>query len=75
MMERGGNVSAHVVRKGTLKAKHLSALVRRHVDVGNAILLTDEYSGYVGIANFMEHRTVNHQVWYVADDGTHTNSI
>jgi transposase-like protein len=75
MLERGGDVSAHVVKKGSLKAKHLSALVRRHVDTANAILITDEYTGYVGISDFMEHRTVNHQVWYVAPDGSHTNSI
>ncbi len=75
MIERGGNVSAHVVKKDRLKAKHLSALVRRHVDVENAILFTDEYKGYLGIRAFMPHRTVNHQLWYVADDGTHTNSM
>ena len=75
MIERGGNVSAHVVKKDHLKAKHLSALVRRHVDVENAILFTDEYKGYLGIKSFMPHQTVNHQIWYVADDGTHTNSM
>jgi len=75
MLQRGGKVSAHVVKKGSLRSKMLSSLVRRHVDVENAILFTDEYSGYVGIKNFMEHRTVNHQVWYVAADGTHTNGI
>jgi transposase-like protein len=75
MIERGGNVSAHVIKNRSLKSKNLSALVRSHFDIDNAILLTDEYSGYVGIKSFMEHRTVNHQAWYVADDGTHTNSI
>ncbi len=75
MMQRGGNVSAHVVKKNRLKAKHLNALVRRHVDTENAILFTDEYKGYLGIKTFMPHQTVNHQVWYVADDGTHTNSM
>ena len=75
MIERGGNVSAHVVKKDGLRARALSALVRRHVDTENAILFTDEYKGYLGIKTFMPHRTVNHQEWYVADDGTHTNSI
>ena len=74
MIERGGNVSAHVVKKDRLKAKHLSALVRRHVDVKNAVIFTDEYKGYLGIRHFMPHRTVNHQLWYVAEDGTPTNS-
>jgi transposase-like protein len=75
MIQRGGSVSAHVVKKDHLRAKSLSALVRRHVDVENAILFTDEYKGYLGIKSFMPHQTVNHQAWYVADDGTHTNSI
>ena len=75
MIERGGNVSAHVVKKDHLKAKYLSALVRRHVDIENAVLFTDEYKGYIGIKSFMPHQTVNHQVWYVAGDGTHTNSM
>ena len=75
MIERGGDVSAHVVKKDRLKAKYLSALVRRHVDVERAILFTDEYKGYIGIKTFMPHRTVNHQLWYVAEDGTHTNSM
>ena len=75
MIQRGGNVSAHVVKKDRLKAKHLSALVRRHVDIENAVLYTDEYKGYLGIKSFMPHQTVNHQIWYVADDGTNTNSM
>lgn len=75
MIERGGNVKAEVVKKADLTSKKLSALVRRNVDTENAILLTDEYKGYLGIKSFMEHRTVNHSAWYVAQDGTHTNSI
>ena len=75
MIQRGGNVRAEVVKKDRLKAKHLSALVRRNVDTENSVLFTDEYGGYVGIKNFTQHQTVNHRVWYVADDGTHTNSI
>lgn len=75
MIERGGNVSAHVVKKDGLRTRALSSLVRRHVDIENSILFTDEYKGYLGIQTFMPHRAVNHQEWYVADDGTHTNSI
>jgi hypothetical protein len=68
-------VRAHVVKINRLKAKHLNALVRRHVDVEDAILFTDEYKGYLGIKTLMPHQTVNHHAWYVADDGMHTNSI
>jgi len=75
MLQRGGRVKTQVVKKTDLTAKKLSALVRRHIDTANSTLLTDEYQGYVGIKNFMEHRTVNHAICYVAEDGTNTNSI
>lgn len=73
MIERGGDVRAEISKR--LRARDLSALVRRHVDIDNSILLTGEYKGYLGISKFMPHRTVDHKVWYVGDDGTHTNSI
>lgn len=75
MIERGGKVRAQVVTKKNLRSKGLSSLVRRHVDIANSTLITDEYGGYIGIKTFMPHKTINHSVWYVADDGTHTNSI
>src|SRR5208282_1530275 len=56
MIERGGNVSAHVVKKDGLRTHALSSLVRRHVDTENSILFTDEYKGYLGIQTFMPHR-------------------
>ncbi|CAO0820021.1 hypothetical protein DFAR_1310004 [Desulfarculales bacterium] len=31
----------------------LSALVRSHVDIKNATLITDEFSGYIRIKTFM----------------------
>lgn len=68
MVERGGRVKAMVSRHDRLKSKHLSALVRANVDIGNATLITDEYTGYIGIKNFMDHRTINHRHWYVDGD-------
>jgi transposase-like protein len=75
ILERGGDVRTKVVKKSDLTAKKLSALVRQHVDIANSTILTDEYAGYDGIKKFMEHRTVNHSICYVGEDGTHTNSI
>jgi len=74
VVERGGNVKAEVIRDRNLSSKRISALVRRHVDVKNSVLVTDEFKGYIGIKKFMPHKTVNHQVWYV-DGDIHTNSI
>lgn len=74
MIERGGNVKARVSKKGELTANKLSALVRRNIDTSNAILMTDEYKGYLRMSSFIKHQTVDHQQWYV-DGDTHTNTI
>lgn len=74
MVERGGHVKAKAVKNKKLNSKTLSSLVRANVDTKNAVLITDEYKGYIGIARFMPHQTVDHQVWYV-DGHIHTNTI
>ena len=74
LVERGGKVKAEVFRKGSLKAKNLSSLVRLSVDTGKTVLIADEYKGYLGIKYFMPHKTINHQKWYV-DGDIHTNNI
>lgn len=74
MMERGGRVKAKVVQSRKLQAKTLATLVRANVDTKNATLITDEFSGYIGISSFMVHESVSHRVWYV-DGHVHTNGI
>lgn len=74
MIERGGKVRAKVVKKEGLSMKKLTSLFRRNVDVYNATLITDEYSGYLGIKHIMPHKTINHSVWYVNGD-VRTNNI
>jgi len=74
MIERGGNVVAKPIKKGKLNAKSLNSLVRENVDTKNAVLITDEYKGYIGIKQFMPHEVINHTEWYV-DGDVHTNSI
>ena len=60
MVERGGRVKAGVAKKDALTMSKLSALVRRNVDINNAVLITDEFKGYLGIKQFMPHATVVH---------------
>lgn len=74
MVERDGSVRCEVMADKSLNAKNLSALVRANVDTTGTVMMTDQYTGYVGLCQFMEHRTINHQVWYV-DGTTHTNTI
>lgn len=74
MIERGGKVKAKVVRKRQLRAKSLRELVRESVDLSNTMVITDEYRGYLGISKIVEHKTIDHGMWYV-DGNIHTNSI
>jgi transposase-like protein len=74
MIERKGKVRAKVVKDKSLSTKRLTSLVRKHIDISNATLITDEYKGYFGIKQLMPHMTVNHKVWYV-DGDAHTNNI
>lgn len=74
VLERGGNVIARPVDKAKLNSKSLAKFVRDNIDVADAILITDEYSGYIKIRSFMRHAVINHQVAYV-DGEIHTNSI
>lgn len=74
MIERGGKIVALPVKKSNLNSKSLSRFVREHVDISDAMLVTDEYSGYIQIKGFMPHAVINHQISY-ADGAIHTNSI
>jgi len=48
--------------------------VREHVDTDNAVLITDEWVTYSGMARILPHRTINHRIAYV-DGDRHTNTI
>jgi len=74
MIERGGKIIAKPVDKSKLTSKSLAKFVRDNVDISDAMLITDEYSGYFRIQSFMPHAVINHQVSY-ADGEIHTNSI
>lgn len=74
MLQREGRVVAKVVDKSQLRVAGLSQLIRDNVDIENATLITDEFNGYLGIKEFMEHKTINHRFQY-ADGDIHTNRI
>lgn len=74
MIERKGEVRTEVIKNRNLTSKNLKMLVRRNVDVKNATLITDEYSGYIGIQKLMPHKIVDHSVWYVNGDA-YTNTV
>lgn len=74
MVERGGSVKTIVASKYELKGKDLKKLVRKHIDLEETILVTDEYKGYLGMKNLICHLSVNHQKTF-ADGDVHTNTI
>ena len=74
MVERGGRIVARPVDKTKLRAIGLSKMVRDNVDIANAVLITDEYCGYLRVKNFMPHQVINHKVCY-ANGEIHTNTI
>ena len=47
LIERGGDVKCEVVQSRKLSARTLNALVRKHVDTGKSVMITDEWSGYM----------------------------
>lgn len=63
-----------MMQRGSLNAKKLSQLVRENVDINNATLMTDEYKGYISMKQYVDHKIIDHSVWYVNGD-IHTNSV
>ncbi len=74
MVERDGSIKAKMMQRGSLNAKKLSQLVRENVDINNATLMTDEYKGYISMKQYVDHKIIDHSVWYVNGD-IHTNSV
>ena len=74
MVERLGNVIAQKASKKMLTAKNLMGIVRKHVNIKNSILITDEYKGYVSMGKIIKHESINHSYEY-ARDHIHTNTI
>jgi transposase-like protein len=74
VVERGGRVAAKPAGKADVTGKGLAKFVRRFVDTGASLLITDEFAAYRIVGSAMRHATVNHAVCY-ADGETHTNTI
>lgn len=71
-IERDGKVTAKVPKN--LTAKSLNSFIREKVEIQNATVITDEFSGYCKLKYFVKHETINHKVAYVCGN-IHTNSI
>ena len=74
IVERNGRAVAKRFERHTLSIANLTRFYQSVVDAPNAIAMTDEYPGYLGLKGVTEHYAVNHQREYVAG-ATHTNTI
>jgi transposase-like protein len=69
--QRGGDISAHVVK--TTKKDELQREVRKRVKP-DATVITDELGSYRGLDQHYQHMVINHAEKYV-DGQVHTNGI
>jgi transposase-like protein len=74
IVERGGSIVAKHIDKSKLTSKSLAKFVRDNIEFSDAVLITDEFKGYIRVKSFMKHEVINHQVCYV-DGEIHTNTI
>lgn len=72
IVQRDGNVVAEIMR--TLNYENLKKMVEKYVEEDNAILMTDEYSGYNKMHNIIEHLKIDHTKLY-SYKGVNTNTI
>ena len=71
-LARGGKVVVRPSDKVT--GKTLKAFLEQFVDSDDSVLVTDEYSGYNRLYEWIPHFTINHAVAYV-EGLLHTNTI
>jgi len=73
-VEREGNVKIEHVSKVMLNNKGLLSFVKKHINIAETLLVTDEYKGYNKMKDKIAHYSVNHSREYVRGD-IHTNTI
>lgn len=72
IVQRDGAVIAEVMT--SLGAKKLEALVKKHVDLSDSLLITDTYKGYSKVGKIIEHIKIDHSRLY-SYNGVNTNTI
>lgn len=72
-VERGGKVFAKM--QSALKFEDLKKTAKKLIDFENAVLMTDDYKGYIPFKNLIKHETINHSAKEYARGQSHTNTI
>ena len=73
LVQRGTRLTAFKLVNDRSSAT-LIPFIKEHVQAGSTIY-TDEWKAYGNLKNDYKHSAVCHETEYVADDGTHTNTI
>lgn len=73
IVERDGNVIAEVMR--TLTYENLKAMVKRHVEKEDTVIITDDYKSYNKFDQIIEHIKIDHNRRLYSYRGVNTNSI
>jgi transposase-like protein len=74
MIERDGKVKTSSFSGLKVTGKNLMELVRKHIDLKQTTLITDQYRGYGSMHTMVTHKTINHSFEYVRGN-IHTNTI
>lgn len=72
IVQRDGAAITKVM--SSLGAKKLEALVKKHVESADSLLITDTYKGYSKIGKIIEHIKIDHSRLYLYN-GVNTNTI
>ncbi len=72
IVQRDGAVIAEVM--SSLGAKKLEEMVKKHVAMADALLITDTYKGYARMKKIIEHIKIDHSKLY-SYNGVNTNTI
>ena len=73
VIQRGGKVNAQIMHR--LSFKDLKEAAANNIDFDNAVLMTDDFTGYIPFKNLLPHHTVNHSRKEYAKGIIHTNTI
>jgi transposase len=71
--QRGGKVFAKM--QSALKFSDFKKTAKELIDFDNAILITDDYRGYIPFKKLIEHHTVNYFAKEHVRGQSHTNTI
>ena len=72
VVERGGQVIAKVTEN--LTGRDILKFIRKHVNLAESELMTDEFRSYQRVGKEIKHHIINHKEQYV-DGEVHTNTI